>query len=94
MNKKKSSSSSTLSFLIMPCNKNILQGTKMQEKIFNKLYEKYGKFIISKKEVAKELHCSTANIDRMRQSGEISSKKVRGQIFFSLEEVSRFLAEV
>lgn len=66
----------------------------MQEKIFNKLYEKYGKFILSKKEAAKELHCSTANIDRLRQSGDIVSKKVRGQVFFTLEEVSRFLAEV
>ncbi len=64
------------------------------EKIYNGLYSKHGRFVLNKKETAKELHISTASIDRMRKNGQLKSKKINGQIFFTLEEVSRFLAEV
>jgi len=64
------------------------------EKIYNELYSKHGRFVLNKKETAMELHVSTASIDRMRKNGQLQSKRINGQIFFTLEEVSRFLAEV
>ena len=63
----------------------------MEKTIYETLYAKYDRFILNKKETAKELGISTANLDRMRKDGQLKSKAVRGQVFFTLEEVSRFL---
>ena len=65
-----------------------------QEKIYNGLYAKHNRFVLNKKETAKELHVSTASIDRMRKNGQLKSKMINGQVFFTLGEVSRFLVEV
>ena len=70
----------------------LLQGAEMQEeKIFNALYSKYGKFVISKKDTAKELNISPIGVDRLRKNGLIQSKKIGGQIFFGIDEIARFL---
>lgn len=55
------------------------------------LRENYKKMLLSKKETAQEVGVSEATIDRLRQNGQISSKKVLGQIMFSIDEIARFL---
>lgn len=57
------------------------------------LREYYNKMLLTKKETAKELNVSEATIDRLRQNGQINSKKVLGQVMFSLDELARFLYE-
>lgn len=57
------------------------------------LRENYKRMLLTKKETANELHVSEATIDRLRQSGQLNSKKVLGQIMFSLDEIARFLYE-
>ena len=55
------------------------------------LRESYNRMLLTKKETANELNVSEATIDRMRQNGLLNSKKVLGQIMFSLDEIARFL---
>jgi len=57
------------------------------------LRENYKKMLLTKKEIANELNVSEATIDRLRQNGKLNSKKVLGQIMFSIDEVARFLHE-
>jgi len=57
------------------------------------LRENYKKMLLSKKETALELGTSEATIDRLRKNGLITSKKVLGQIMFSIDEIARFLAD-
>lgn len=57
------------------------------------LRENYKRMLLTKKETANELNVSEATIDRMRQNGLLNSKKVLGQIMFSLDEIARFLYE-
>ncbi len=57
------------------------------------LREDYQKMLLTKKETAKELNISEATIDRLRQTGKISSKKVLGSVMFSLDEIARFIEE-
>jgi len=57
------------------------------------LRESYKRMLLTKKETANELNVSEATIDRMRQNGLLNSKKVLGQIMFSLDEIARFLYE-
>jgi len=57
------------------------------------LRENYKRMLLTKKEIANELNVSEATIDRLRQNGQISSKKVLGQIMFSIDEIARFLYE-
>ena len=57
------------------------------------LRENYKKMLLTKKEISNELNVSEATIDRLRQNGQISSKKVLGQIMFSIDEIARFLYE-
>jgi len=49
--------------------------------------------LLTTKETANELNVSEATIYRMRQNGLLNSKKVLGQIMFSLDEIARFLYE-
>ena len=63
----------------------------METKIFNSLYEKYGQFVLNKEETAKELRVSVATVDRMRKEGQLKSKMVRGQVFFGIDEIARYL---
>jgi len=55
--------------------------------------QRYMSSLISKREAAKELGCSCSTIDRMRIDGLISSKKIRGKIMFSLDEITRLIVE-
>jgi hypothetical protein len=64
-----------------------------QSELIIMLRDNYNKMLLTKKEIASELNVSEATIDRLRQQGQLSSKKVLGQIMFSLDEVARFLYE-
>ncbi|WP_323586150.1 helix-turn-helix domain-containing protein [Aliarcobacter butzleri] len=64
-----------------------------QQDFINMLRDNYKKMLLTKKETAKELNVSEATIDRLRQNGQLNSKKILGQIMFSLDEVARFLYE-
>ena len=55
------------------------------------LQQRYKKSLLSKKETARELNISQATLDRLRKSNIISSKKVGGGIYFTLQEISIFL---
>lgn len=57
------------------------------------LQKKYKKMLLSKAETAIELNVSQTTIDRFRKQGIIKSKKMGGQIFFTLSTVAEFLAE-
>ena len=57
------------------------------------LRENYKRMLLTKKETANELNVSEATIDRMRHNGLLNSKKVLGQVMFSLDEVARFIYE-
>lgn len=57
------------------------------------LRENHKKMLLTKKETAQELSISEATLDRIRSNGDIDSKKVLGQIMFSIDEVARFLAD-
>jgi hypothetical protein len=57
------------------------------------LRENYQKLLLTKRETAKELSISEATIDRLRQSGKISSKKILGSVMFSIDEIARFVEE-
>lgn len=56
------------------------------------LLNKHDKMLLSKAETAKECNVSEATIDRLRKTGAIKSKKVGGQIFFTLATVAEFVA--
>ncbi len=47
---------------------------------------------LSKEVTAIELNISTSTLDRLRKRGEIKSKKVSGQIMFTLGEIANYLA--
>lgn len=64
-----------------------------KQDFINMLRDSYKKMLLTKKETAKELNVSEATIDRLRQNGQLKSKKILGQIMFSLDEVARFLSE-
>ncbi len=58
------------------------------------LRDSYEKILLSKRETAKELGVAEATVDRLRKAGQLSSKKVLGQIMFSIDEVARFLSDI
>ena len=58
-----------------------------------KLYQKYKKSLLKKKEAAEELNISIATLDRLRKQGLIRSKKVGGGIYFTLNELATFIGE-
>ena len=64
-----------------------------EDKLLAILRECHKSMLINKKKAAKELGISEAGIDRLRQNGQLSSKKVLGQVMFSIEELSRYLAD-
>ena len=57
------------------------------------LRETHKKMLLSKAETANELNISEATVDRLRKSGKLNSKKVLGQIMFSIDEVAHFIQE-
>lgn len=64
-----------------------------QKEFIQLLRDSYKKMLLSKAETANELNVSEATIDRLRNSGKLNSKKVLGQIMFSIDEVARYLDE-
>lgn len=56
------------------------------------LKNKYGHLLLNKKEAAKELRRSEATIDRLRKAGQLRAKKIGGEVFFTVEELARFIA--
>ena len=64
-----------------------------QKEFMQLLRDSYNKMLLSKAETANELNVSEATIDRLRNSGKLNSKKVLGQIMFSIDEVARYLDE-
>jgi len=54
------------------------------------LYQKYSKLYLSKDETAQELGLGIATIDRMRETGELKSSKIKGSIKFALTEIAKF----
>ncbi len=64
-----------------------------QEQFLSLLRENHKKMLLSKKETANELSVSEATVDRLRKNGDIETKKVLGQVMFSIDEVARFLAD-
>jgi len=65
----------------------------LKEEIIKILLETDKKMLYKKRETAEKLSVSEATIDRLRRSGELKSKKVLGQIMFTLDEVAQFLSE-
>ena len=65
-----------------------------KEKIAEILQSKYNTMLLNKEETTFEIgEVSSVTLDRLRQNGEISSKKVLGQIRFSVMEVARFITD-
>jgi vacuolar-type H+-ATPase subunit C/Vma6 len=80
----------TINFLYILNKKGFMMS---QLEFLNMLRSNYNKMLLTKKETAKELNVSEASIDRLRQNGQLSSKKILGQVMFSLDEIARFLYE-
>ena len=55
------------------------------------LYNKHGKLFLDKETTALELGVGRATIDRMRQTGELKSSKIKGSIKFALTEIAKFI---
>lgn len=64
-----------------------------QVELIERLRTNYKRTLLSKKEAAIELNISQATIDRLRQTGQIRSKKVGGGVYFTLDEIARFINE-
>lgn len=58
------------------------------------LRKNYNRMLLTKKETAHELNISSATVDRLRKTGELGSKKIGGGIYFTLEEIARFVYDV
>jgi len=58
------------------------------------LFAKYDTSFLDKVQTAKELgRISPTSLDRLRQTGAIRSRKILGQIRFSINEVARYIAD-
>ncbi len=65
-----------------------------KEEFLNMIRIYHKKMMLNKQEAAMELGgISTDTLDRLRRDGDISSKKVRGQIMIMAEEIYRYLYE-
>ena len=66
----------------------------MSEHIYLEILRKnHSKMLLTKKEVAAELGISQAGIDRLRNTGQLKSRKVLGQVMFGIDEIDRYLRE-
>lgn len=64
------------------------------EKHAEYLLKKYNTMLLDKEQTAQEIGAiSSTSLDRLRQMGAIRSRKVLGQIRFSVNEVARFIAD-
>ncbi len=64
-----------------------------QKELISMLRENHQSMLLSKKQTALEIGVSEATLDRLRKDGQITSKKVLGQIMFSIDEIARFISE-
>ncbi len=64
-----------------------------QEEYLAMLRKNHKKMLLNKGLAAEELGISEATLDRLRNLGDISSKKVLGRIMFSIDEIARFIAD-
>ncbi len=65
-----------------------------KEKHAEYLLKKYNTMLLDKEQTAQEIGAiSSTSLDRLRQMGAIRSRKVLGQIRFSVNEVARFIAD-
>ena len=55
------------------------------------LRKNYNRGLLTKKETAQELNISSATVYRLRKNGELNSRKIGGGIYFTLEEIARFI---
>ena len=68
--------------------------TKDLEVKKKELKNQYMSSLLTKKQTAEELGgISVTTLDRMRKEGLIASRKVRGSVRFSIEEVARYLVQ-
>ena len=58
------------------------------------LRKNYNRMLLTKKETAHELNISSATVDRLRKNGELNSRKIGGGIYFTLEEIARFIYDI
>jgi hypothetical protein len=56
------------------------------------LRAEHKKLLLSKEVTAIELNMSQSTLDRLRKTGQIQSKKVSGQIMFTLGEIASYMA--
>ena len=59
-----------------------------ENKVEQRLYEKYGRELLSKKEVQDELGIGESTLDKMRRNEEIGFVTISGKIKFSLADVA------
>ena len=57
------------------------------------LITNYKRMLLTKKETANELNISSATIDKKRKNGELNSRKIGGGVYFTIEEIARFVYE-
>ncbi len=55
------------------------------------LRKQYGTALLSKHQAARELSISRATLDRIRNSGEIRSKRIGSQVRFNVTEIARIV---
>ena len=60
---------------------------------FKTMRETHAKMLLNKRETAKELSISEATLDRLRNTGQIKSKQIMGQVMFTIDEIARFITE-
>lgn len=71
----------------------------LQKELYNSLYKKYGKALLSKKETAEIIGVSIPTLDRMRVDGigmdykKMPSRSNNGTVKYPLHEVARYLTE-
>ena len=65
--------------------------TTTKQQAIDLLYNKHEKLYLGKEEAARELGLGIATIDRMRQTGELKSSKIRGSVKFALTEIAKFI---
>ena len=79
---------SCLEFIIMN------RGCKMSKiEYVEILRTNYKRMLLTKKETAIELNLSSATIARLRKNGELNSRKIGGGVYFTIEEIARFVYE-
>ncbi len=64
-----------------------------REEYLEMLRKNHKRMLLNKKRTSIELGISEATLDRLRKDGQISTKRVLGQVMFSIDEIARFLAD-